>query len=138
MPTIGRLENRKKKLKKIIFFMLLSLIWACSASTRLVGVSLDWTTASAPLYVHDIKKACTQLTNGHGPYLWCAKRADEKKEAWFWFVPRKNVDSDDFEIAFITEGMTDNPDSQVVIWPKELRGKALDQVYRSVYGDVVK
>ncbi len=104
--------------------------------TLATGDELGLNTLVRPLHVYDAKKICGKLNTGHGPYLWCALSKDGK-EAWFWFIPRENVSMDEFEVAFITEGEADDPDTQEVVWPNEMRDESLDQVYKTVYKNFI-
>jgi hypothetical protein len=124
-------------MKNTIIFGVLTLLIGCSMQVNANGDGLDINTLKAPLHVHDAKKVCDMLKNGHGPYLWCAMQKGDK-EVWFWFIPRENMDADDFEVAFITEGKAVDPDTQGVVWPKTLKGMPLDQVYKMTYKDFIQ
>jgi hypothetical protein len=124
-------------MKKLLLTGLFGTLIGCATPQAVSEKAPYLDNLVAPTHMRDAKKICPELNSGHGPYMWCAVPKGDR-EIWFWFIPNEQVDIDDLEVAFITEGIAIDPDSQIVKWPRALLGASLSQAYKQAYREFLK
>lgn len=124
------------KVKHIILTTSLCVA-ACLSTSACANKLKEIYSLKRPIHIAEIRRIYGNLHTGHGPFL-SSRQKENGKEIWFWFLPKKGVDPEQFEISFISSASVNDPDSQTIIWPNEYVGLSLEKAYENVYKDYLK
>lgn len=120
-----------KRIPMFIFVLLTSACVIAGAPVMDDGVidSLQF-----PLTIRDVKSRFGNGSQGHGPYIWFEGQSKNDEQVWFWYLPTGPDDElDSLRVAFITFVNAQKTDMQRVVWPKDLKGKPVGDVSKSIY-----
>lgn len=119
----------KKKIIKYTWILSFCFLFACNAQLIKTPMVDEIKTIKGALTIKDVKERFREPKQGEGSYIWYKSG---KRQLWFWFLTKKNVDRDNFLIAFITLVYPNNPEMNKIIWPDKLKNHDTEYIIKAI------